>query len=145
MIHSVAGTLGVEGRPLVRPPFRAPHHSVSDVGLVGGGNPPRPGEASLAHRGVLFLDELPEYRRRALESLRQPLEDGFVPAGLQVPGIRSVNRVTRLPPNRYEVRRDLHAAIAPWILLRIGSPSPGSTTDCRTVGAERYGADGRES
>jgi magnesium chelatase family protein len=78
MIHSVAGTLGPGGRPLARPPFRAPHHTVSEAGLVGGGSPPRPGEVSLAHRGVLFLDELPEFRRGALESLRQPLEDGRV-------------------------------------------------------------------
>jgi magnesium chelatase family protein len=78
MIHSVAGTLGASGRALCRPPFRAPHHTVSDVGLVGGGSPPRPGEVSLAHRGVLFLDELPEFRRSALEALRQPLEDGRV-------------------------------------------------------------------
>jgi magnesium chelatase family protein len=78
MIHSVAGTLGPGGRALRRAPFRAPHHTVSDVGLVGGGNPPRPGEVSLAHRGVLFLDELPEFRRSALEALRQPLEDGRV-------------------------------------------------------------------
>jgi magnesium chelatase family protein len=78
MIHSVAGTLGARGLPLTRAPFRAPHHTVSDVGLVGGGNPPRPGEISLAHRGVLFLDELPEFRRSALESLRQPIEDGSV-------------------------------------------------------------------
>jgi magnesium chelatase family protein len=77
-IHSVAGTLPA-GHPLVEtPPFRAPHHTASAAAIVGGGPGPRPGEASLAHRGVLLLDELPEFQRPVLESLRQPLEDGVV-------------------------------------------------------------------
>ena len=77
-IHSVAGHLDA-GRGLMRSrPFRAPHHTCSDVALVGGGSLPRPGELSLAHCGVLFLDELPEFSRRVLETLRQPLEHGAV-------------------------------------------------------------------
>ena len=77
-IHSVAGLLP-PGRPIIATrPFRAPHHTISDAGLIGGGSYPRPGEVSLAHHGVLFLDELPEFKKNVLELMRQPLEDGSV-------------------------------------------------------------------
>lgn len=77
-IHSVAGKTGKNTGLILTRPFRAPHHTISDVALVGGGGNPQPGEISLAHNGVLFLDELPEYKRTVLEVMRQPLEDRVV-------------------------------------------------------------------
>lgn len=100
MIHSVAGMLD-GGRLLMRPPFREPHHSASQAALTGGGQRARPGEVSLAHRGVLFLDELPEFPRVALEALRQPMESGRTTVA------RAVAHVT------YPARFQLIAAMNP--------------------------------
>jgi magnesium chelatase family protein len=100
-IHSVAGTLPAGTGLLTVRPFRAPHHTVSNVALVGGGSVPRPGEISLAHHGVLFLDEMPELTRRALEGLRQPLEEG---------------RVT--------VTRAAHSAVFPARFVLVGAMNP---------------------
>jgi magnesium chelatase family protein len=93
-IHSVAGLLPPGAGLITARPFRAPHHTISDVALVGGGAHPRPGELSLAHAGVLFLDEMPEFERRALEVLRQPLEEGRVRIARAAASVEFPARVT---------------------------------------------------
>jgi len=123
-IHSVAGLLP-PGSSLVRTrPFRAPHHTISDAGLIGGGSYPRPGEVSLAHGGVLFLDELPEFRKNVLEVLRQPLEDGSV----------TISRAaTSLC---YPARFTLAAAMNPCPCGYFGDRHRACT--CGPLGVERY-------
>ncbi len=116
-VHSAAG-LAVE-EALARRPFRSPHHTTSDVALSGGGQRPRPGEVSLAHHGVLFLDELPEFRRTSLEVLRQPLEEGFVTV--------SRHRGTVQLPARFQ----LAAAMNPCPCGQLGGAAA-----CACTGAE---------
>lgn len=121
-IHSVAGTLKRD--LMVLPPFRAPHHTSSYVSIVGGGATPRPGEATLAHRGVLFLDEFPEFERRVIEALRQPLEDRVI----------AVSRAkgTALFPARFS----LVAAMNPCPCGNWGHPEVACT--CSPIALEKY-------
>lgn len=123
LVHSVAG-LDTTSVLAGQRPFRAPHHTATTAGLVGGGTPPRPGEASLAHNGVLFLDELPEFSPAALQALRQPLEDGYLTL------VRAEGRV------RYPARFALIAAMNPCPCGYLGDP----TRPCRCPAAlvERY-------
>ena len=123
-IWSAAGLTPSGGGLIADPPFRAPHHSISDAALVGGGAMVRPGEVSLAHRGVLFIDELPELPRRLLESLRQPLEDREVT-------IARARHVIRLP--------------AAFVLIAAANPcpcgwygDPSGRCNCGPVPLERY-------
>jgi magnesium chelatase family protein len=123
-IHSVAGMLPPGQSLLTQRPFRAPHHTISDAGLIGGGSSPRPGEVSLAHGGVLFLDELPEFRRNVLEVLRQPLEDGVVTLS------RAAMSLT------YPARFMLAAAMNPCPCGYFGDPS--HSCSCGSLIIERY-------
>jgi magnesium chelatase family protein len=138
------------GRKLPRRPFRAPHHTISPAGLVGGGNPPRPGEVTLAHRGLLFLDELGEFSRASLEALRQPLEDGEVVISRVRQSVRLPSRFTLVaasnpcpcghgessprcncsPAQAQRYRNRISGALADRIdvSLLVGQPSPETLT-----------------
>ena len=123
-IHSVAGVLPLGESLVARRPFRAPHHTISDAGLIGGGSYPRPGEVSLAHGGVLFLDELPEFRKNVLEVLRQPMEDGVVTIARAAMSLS------------YPARFMLAAAMNPCPCGYFGDPQHHCS--CAAQGVERY-------
>jgi magnesium chelatase family protein len=123
-VHSIAGLLPSGAGLMRRRPFRAPHHTCSDIALVGGGSIPRPGELSLAHTGVLFLDEMPEFSRRVLETLRQPLEEGAVHLA------RAARSVT------YPARVMLVGAMNPCPCGYAGNKSPAC--QCQLPAIERY-------
>ncbi|MDV6375645.1 YifB family Mg chelatase-like AAA ATPase [Deinococcus arenicola] len=125
-IHSAAGVLNLRGGLSLGAPYRSPHHTVSDAGLIGGGSIPRPGEVSLAHRGILFLDEFPEFSRKALETLRQPLEDGTV----------TISRARATV--EYPARFQLIAAMNPCPCGHLGDPEKGCT--CTASERARYAA-----
>jgi len=125
-IYSVAGMLPSRTPLLATRPFRSPHHTVSDAGLIGGGQIPRPGEVSLAHKGVLFLDELPEFHKNVLEVLRQPVEEG------EVTITRSKMSLT------YPANFILVAAMNPCPCGYYGYSLPGKECRCSPVQVQRY-------
>jgi magnesium chelatase family protein len=125
-IYSVSGLLGNFNSLIAQRPFRTPHHTISDAGLIGGGGIPRPGEVSLAHNGVLFLDELPEFKKNVLEVLRQPLEDGIVTIS------RALMSLT------YPATFMLIAAMNPCPCGFLGDPQHGCV--CAPASIQRYRA-----
>jgi magnesium chelatase family protein len=125
-VHSVAGLVAPDRAPSFFRPFRAPHHTISSAGLVGGGSVPRPGEASLAHLGVLFLDEMLEFPRHTLDALRQPLEDGHVVLARAAGSVRFPSRFT------------LVGAMNPCPCGRAGDPAGRCV--CAAADVQRYRA-----
>jgi magnesium chelatase family protein len=126
-IHSVAGLVSGREKGLVTErPFRSPHHTISDIALIGGGSYPRPGEVSLAHHGVLFLDELPEFKKAVLEVLRQPLEDGVVT-------ISRASQSLAFPSKFMMV-----ASMNPCPCGYFGSNAPGHSCNCGISQIQRY-------
>jgi len=125
-IHSVVGKLQSEHSLVAVRPFRSPHHTISDVALIGGGSYPKPGEVSLAHNGVLFLDELPEFKKTVLEVMRQPLEDGIVTIS------RAVQSLT-FPANFMLV-----ASMNPCPCGYFGSNIPGHVCTCTPSMIQKY-------
>ena len=123
-VYSVLGLVPAEKSLITVRPFRSPHHTISDAGLIGGGAIPRPGEVSLAHYGVLFLDELPEFKKSVLEVLRQPLEDG------QVTVARAAMSLT------FPARFMMVAAMNPCPCGHFGDPAKDCT--CTTPQIQRY-------
>jgi magnesium chelatase family protein len=125
-IHSVSGLVESKTGIIKRRPFRSPHHTISDIALIGGGSYPKPGEVSLAHNGVLFLDELPEFKKSVLEVLRQPLED-------EVVTIARASQSLEFP-----AKFMLVASMNPCPCGYYGSYIEGHTCTCSTASIQRY-------
>ncbi len=133
-IHSISGIFSSKNGLVATRPFRSPHHTASDVSLIGGGRVPKPGEVSLAHNGVLFLDELPEFKRNVLEVLRQPLEDSAVNISRALRSIRYPSRFMLVAsmnpcPCGYFGSRDRNCTCTPYQIQRYRSKISGPLMD----------------